>query len=328
MRRARRCHLPDVRENEDWAVEDLCRLCALATDVRGDGLLLLDASVAAQHLSHVVRWDLDEGLLADDEPEALQALLRLPRLRHVRAEGLALDQDHSQAACEWETLTVRDLEGVDGLLRLPSGVGRVVVARELCCVEEHPQVVAAALRRWGPGRLRVETHHPPSEWMAKHWQLGPEERRGGCFSLGVFSERALISHAALVRPAVRRRRGGPHTLVTVDCTINTARTLQRLAPLLVGTRVRTLCVSVGLQLGPVGAMLSALPASVTCLRLRSCSVWQAWAVLLGQAAAHPLRVVLLGRFKEEEQRRLRELCAARQPLVQLEVERADERGGD
>ncbi len=300
----------------DWVAQDLGALCALATEVRSRH----HVAEWAPHFTRVTRWDLDGCALSSSD---LQALLRAPSLRHVQAINLDLSQDHSQQRCQWEALEVRRLDCVGELLRVPSGVGRVVVAERLTLRTLDQQQMAAVLQRWGaPGQLRVKVDTPPSDATVKRWCLSEEEAQEGFFALEVQSAAVGGSHAALLRSTVLPQGGGPCTLALTlgeDCPV--APTLQQLAPLLAGTRVRTLCVGVSQESGPVRGILSALPASITRARLHF-GVHQARAVLSGPAATHALRLVVLlrcgGQFAEQ-QRKLQKLCAAHQPLVRLEV---------
>ncbi len=254
--------------------------------------------------------------------ETLEALLRLPALRYVRAPRLSLTKDHSQQACQWEALTVEWLHGVSGLQQLPSGMGCVLVLG-LSCKEHREDVVAAALQRWGPGRLQLQVDAPPGETTDWEWRLGDEERRGGrVFRLGVRDTDALAAHAPLLRQTLFSPGGGPHTLELVTeavCHVE-AITLQ-LAPLLEGTRVRTLCVQMGEGVDGWRGLLGALPASITCVRLGMRMMQQAAEVVSGDAVTRPLRVALrlLHNATENDKEELRELCAAHQPLVELEV---------
>ncbi len=313
--------------NEPWVVEGLCRLCALATEVQGYSLLLHEhrLAIAAQHLSHVVRWDLEDQPLNQDVKGVFQALLRFPSLRHVRVEDLAFCEDHSQAACRWETLTVESLDDIGDLLRLPSGVGRVVVTQDVVCLGEEAEAeVAAVLEQWGPGRLVVETHHPPSERDARQWRLdGVGERLGGLFGLVADSAEAMLSYAQFLRQRMLPPGGGPHTLA-LHIHTGVALTLRQLAPLLAGTCVRTLCMGLWHESAPLGDLLSALPPSVSCLRLMVNTVEQAREVVSGEAVAHRLRLVVLCtrswcQSTAADEQQLGELCAAHQPLVELEV---------
>ncbi len=308
-------------------MEDVCRLCALATEVRGFPLLLHEhVTVAARHLTGVARWDL-ECWPKVDNAEVFRHLLRFPSLRHVTVNCLTRIQDHSQAACRWETLTVRWLDELPKLFLLPSGVGRVVVTEQLSCLNpEHAQEVEAALRRWGPGRLQAQVHHPPSQESVDKWKLaGTQEQRRAWFGLAVWTKASgVAAYARLLRSMVLPPGGGPHAMELLGHHV--LRVLRQLEPLLVATRVRTLCVDLGYGPGPVGGVLSALPASVTCMRLKVGTVEQAREVLSGPDVARPLRLVVLlpHSCTVADEQQVRELCAARQPSVDLEhVEREE-----
>ncbi len=300
-------------------MRDLGRLCALATDVQ-IGYLLGDWT---PHLSSARRWDLGcHGL----GPRKLEALLHLPHLRHVHASDLDLDQDLSQQQCQWQTLTTTRLGGAGHLLRLPAGVGRVVVTERLGTAATTEQEAAAVLQRWcAPGRLRVEAGAPPHGEAIERWCL-VSEAQAGFFVLEVPSVSAVESNVPLLQRTVLAPDGGPRTLaleVASACSVPHA--LHCLAPLLAGTRVRTLCLSMQSNGFGLEAMLGVLPPCIACVRLCG-TVHQAREVVSGPAARHRLRlVVLLYRTPYEppafmdEKQELRELCAAHQRLVQLEV---------
>ncbi len=312
--------------DEPWAVEDLCVLCALATEVRGHRLVLHErsASLAAQHLSRVERWDLE----APGSDALLQTLLRFPRLRRVGAQSLG---PHASAffdqappatwSCPWHTLAVRQLGDLPPPPhRMPKGVGRVVVTEQLTCGSVWQ--VAEALRQQGWRPLCVQAHHPPSERAVRWWHLaGSPEQGKGFFVVEADGEQALARHASLLQRTVLAQGRGPHTLELKVTGSGLVSTLRRLAPLLAGTRVRTLCMTPRYSSVSVGGLLGALPASVAHVRLLVYRVESAREVLSGPAAAHPLRLVLL--FPRacifDGERELRELCAARQPLVHLQV---------
>ncbi len=301
---------------EAWAARDLGALCALAVEVAASD----DVEEWAAHLPNATHWDLRGDALSSEQVEVLLQ----PNVRHVQAHDLSLDQDHSQQHCQWETFTVGSLEELDQLLLLPSGIGRVVVTHSLTLLDVgQQQEVEALLQQWGRGRLQARVDTPPSDFCAKSWHLGREEAQGGFFELQVLSAAAVAARAALLRSMVLPQGGGPHTLAlqAVWEGSSAAPLLQQLVPLLVGTRVRTLCLWFADQTGPVrGDVLSALPASIASVHVTVRSVEQAREVLLGPAATHSLRLVLLMlRGVQEQQRELHELCAARQPLVQLEV---------
>ncbi len=310
---------------QPWAVRDLGALCALATDVASS-----DDAVEqwAPRFTRVTRWDLLDNL----DSRALQALLRAPSLRHVQARNLSLDQDLSQQQCQWEALEVQQLEDACHLLRLPSGVGRVAVTQGFTLHHvigvQSQQQLAAVLQRWcAPGRLRVEVDKPPPANAAEFWRLGAEEAQGGFFRLAVPSEGAATAHAPLLQRTVLPQGGGPRTLwLSVRGPYNLVPVVQELASLLAGTHVRALCTSMSWEIVGVWDLLSTLPACITSLHVRMSSVEHAREVLSGPAATHPLRLALVVRPLVAswsggvvEQRELRELCAAHQPLVRLEV---------
>ncbi len=301
------------------AVRDLGALCALAAEVTTGHHI----EEWAPHFTRAARWDMHAYL----ESRTFQALLRAPNLRHVQAQQLGLGQDHSQQRCQWETLTVKELDGVQHLLRLPSGVGRVVVTERLSlpiAVTER----AALQQQWcAPGRLRLEVDTPPDDTMIECWRLGAEEARGGFFGLNAQNEGVLAACASLLRQMVLPPGGGPCTLELLQpLDAYMERTIQQLAPLLVGTRMRTLCTMAGLfDVRGLRGVLVALPACITCLHLRAFSVEHAREVVSGPAATHALRLVVVMELHssdpDAEERELRELCAARQQLVRLEVVR-------
>ncbi len=315
--------------SQPWAVRDLGALCALATEV----ISRAHVEDWAPHFTRVTRWDAIRYLGSG----ALLALLRAPSLRHIQAFGLRLDQDHSQEACRWETLEVRTLDDARQLLRLPSGVGRVVVTESFTLPDVDPdqqEEMAAVLQRWGAaGRLQA-AGSPPHEWQFPHWRLGEEEAQGGFFKLVMAHADAVADHALLLRRTVLPQGGGPLTLeLSLEQGCPVAPTLQQLAPLLVGTCVRTLCLRLDEDIDDdeedeLPNVLSAVPATITCIHLRMLSVHRAWEVLSGPAATHALRVVAMLVLEPVDpealgEQDLRELCAAHQPLVQLEVVRVD-----
>ncbi len=305
----------------EWAVRDLGTLCALATDVRSRE----HTEEWASRFTHATRWDVCRPLIS----RTLQALLQLPHLRHVQTPDLDLSQDHSQQQCLWETLTLTHLGDVQQLLRLPSGVGRVVVTERvsLLGVDEQERTAAALLRWCAPGRVRVEVDAPPTDAKVKRWCLDAEDEQGGFFQLWVDRAGAVAAHASLLRRTVLPQGGGPRTLELQVSLEGAAATqlLQQLAPLLAGTRVRTLCMHICRDEGhwtggSIEFHLSALPATIACFRLILDSVEQAREVMAGEKATHDLRlVVLLMSWDAEEERELRGLCTACQPLVRLEV---------
>ncbi len=299
-------------------MRDLGALCALATEVR----VSQRVEQWAPHLPNVTRWDVGSHEL--DSPR-LQALLQVPSVRHVQALDLSLDEDHSQLPCQWETLTVGCLDELDQLLLLPSGIGRLVL-KEFDCLEIEQQLehVEAVLQRWGAGRLQAGVDTPPHDEEVERWCLGAEGARGGFFELPVPSAEDVTALAALLRSTVLPQGGGPRTLALGDDwdESSAAQVMQHLAPLLAGTRVRTLCLCLEDHGEPVhGDVLSALPASVMSVHLTVRSVEQAREVLSGPAAMHALRVVVVLPRGGQGVEGLRELCAAHQPLVQLEVVR-------
>ncbi len=314
----RRRRIPRSRANawSPWAGQDLRTLCALATDIKTG----YDVVEWAPHFTRVTRWDIFFTL----DCHMLLALLRAPTQRHVQAPDLDLSQDHSRQACPWETLTVRHLGNAGHLLRLPGGVGHVVVTESLGLSAITEEELGVVVEQWcAPGQLRAEVGSPPDAATV----LGAEEAQGGFFRLALQSAGAVTAHAALLRSTVLPQGGGPRTL-WLECgwAVDIAHTLQHLAPLLAGTRVRTLCTSPAMAYGRVECVLSALPACITCAHLLVGTAEQAGRVLSGPAATHPLRLVAVLRkdhfgheLTEGKLEKLRELCAAHQPLVQLEV---------
>ncbi len=314
---------------QPWAVRDLGALCALATDVATTH----HVAEWVPHFTHATRWDV-HGYL---DSRTLRALLPLPNLRHVQSVNLALHQDHRQQQCQWEALEVQRVDGVHQLLLLPTAIGRMTVQERLALRDVDHQQAAAVLQRWGAlGRLQARVDAPPPALQAEFWCLGAEEaRQSPFFSLCVEGQGAVAAHAPLLRSMVLPQGGGPHTLeISLFDGHHLPPVVQQLATLLAGTRVRTLCMGALPHMrGPLGGVLSALPASIACVRLAVCSVGKAIEVVVGPAATHPLRLVVLlpcgaGGAEAggvEEARELRELCAARQPLVLLEVMRRGRR---
>ncbi len=228
------------------------------------------------------------------------------------------------------------LEDVRQLLFLPTGIGRVVVAGELSCQEVDPHSMARVQEQWcAPGRLQAQADGLPTALDAQRWSLTRQEQRRGFFKLSVQHAEAGLDSLPLLRRTVLPPGGGPHTLALSfgrGCEVTP--TLQHLAPLLAGARVRTLCVSLSWECGTFGGVLGALPASVTRVRLEVEDAELAREVLAGEAATHLLRVVVLllapggdgqlGEVEEEEEawEGLREVCAARQPFVELWLKRS------
>ncbi len=226
------------------------------------------------------------------------------------------------------------LEDVRQLLRLPNGIGRVVVTGELSCEQDGEEEMAAVLQQWcAPNRLQVQADRLPSTLDAQRWSLTQQEQKRGLFKLSVQHADAALDSLPLLRRTVLPPGGGPHTLALSfgrGCEVTP--TLQHLAPLLAGARVRTLCVSLSWECGAFGGVLSALPASVTRVRVEVEDAALAREVLAGEAAAHALRVVVLllprdhegaqAAEEEEERKGLREVCAAHQPFVELWLKRS------
>ncbi len=296
---------------------DLGALCALATEVSINDRV----REWAPHLPNVTRWDLGSYTM---DCELLKALLRVPTLRHVQAPDMNLGQDRSRWQCEWKTLTVGHLQDLEQLLLLPSGVERVVLAEgfDLLDAERQGERVEAVLRRWGPDQLQARVDALPKDEDVKRWRLDAEEAQGGFFGLCLPHAAEVSAHVALLRRAVLPQGGGPRTLaLEADWDESSAEhVLQQLAPLLAGTRVRTLCLSFGGAFGRVrGDMLSALPASIASVRMCEASVEEAMEAVSGPAATHALRLVVLLPRGAQDVEELREQCAATQPLVQLEV---------
>ncbi len=302
-----------------WALDDLFTLCALATEVRSDD----HVDGLAHRFAQATRWVVEGNALTS---ETLTGLLQLPALRHVRVPGLALLKDHSRQACRWETLTVDWLRGVYQLQQLPSGVGRVAVAEGLSFVDFLSHDVAALLEEGVASWLQLRVDTPPRAAMVKAWRLGGEERLGGFFRLGVQGAPALVAHAELLRSTLLAPDAGPHTLEVMVASGQNAETpasvARQVLPLLAGTRVRTLCMWLGSELGALRGFLGTLPANVTCLRLHVTTLEDATELVFGEAVAHPLRLVLLvlPRWRAfGDEKRLRALCAAHQPMLELEV---------
>ncbi len=308
-----RCLPPLGSGDDSGPMRDLCTLCALAAEVSSGAWV----RGWAHRFTSATRWVV-EGQAVDSE--GLRDLLALPGLRHVRAPTILPEQDHSQQACQWETLTVEWLDGTHALPRLPSAIGRVVVEQALRCLDAEEQHVAAVLRRWGPDRLHLRADMPPKEDKVQSWHLSAEERRSGFFTLIAAEIGAVAAHAPLLRRVLLAPGGGPHTLEVGVRYVATPLELSLLA----GTGVRTVCLSLGWEVGVWGGLLgSALPACVACVRLVVNMEEQAVELVSGEAAGRPLRAVLITRFDDDEERRVRELCAAHQPLVQLDVVRCD-----
>ncbi len=298
-------------------------LCSRATEL--GGTVLLDPFVARhmgrKTLTRVTDWDLAMHELRD---HMMEGLLHYPSLRRVAVEAVdELTKDWSGQACRWEALTAQRLDSVAALPQLPSGLGRVVVTEHLSCREpgEESEAVLAQLSRWGPGRLALQLDGPPDEANIEDWHLEGVEREAGFFSLDVAE--GLRGKGRLLQRTVLPPGGGPHTLKLelVECDVGGL--VRRLAPLLAGTRVRTLCLELchGGASGE-GGVLAALPASVTCVRVAVEGEEQAMEMLSGAAARHPVALVLLFcGLSFEGERWLMETCAARQPLVRLEVKR-------
>ncbi len=316
---ALRTHPTRCRANatKQWAVRHLHALCALAPEARAGEH---DVEEWAPRLPHVALWAV-RGQLG---PPQLRALLRLPRLRHVQAWGLALpSEDHSQQACQWEALTIKLLPNARHLLRLPCGLGRVTVTEWLVlpradleeeAEEEEGEDMEALRQLWvGSGRLQACAAAPSSDMVA-YWRLSAEEAKGGFFRLSVPDARAVAARAWLLQGAVLPSGGGPRCLAVEGAWSNcsAARLLRPVAPLLAGTRVRTLCVRVRCDFVDLGGVLGAVPPSVAAVHLAldaPVALRQAREVLSRPAAAHPLRLVLLmpsgGRYVEEERWELR-----------------------
>ncbi len=302
-----------------WPSRGLGALCALATEVR------TALPVTPQWLpsfARVTSWQLEDTSLTSPD---LEALLGFPSLRRVRAAGLFLDQDHSQQACPWETLTLGSLEYPEQLALLPSGLARVTVAAFLRCGDAPADDVAEVLRRWcAPGRLQTRVDAPPKGSLVARWRLGGEEQRLGFFPLFLLRPEAAVAWAPLLQRTALPPGGGPHTLelvLHVRCPL--ALTLRRLAPLMAGAGVRTLCMWLDREHVALDGALAALPSGLACLRLSVEDAEHAEEVLRAHEVAHPLRTLVLllrsampeGEAQQVE-RRLRELCAAHQPLVQ------------
>ncbi len=328
-----------------WATESVAALCARAATVRGAVLLnsLISLSWnpdagANSSFPEVAEWDLEGEELSQ---ERLKALLQLPGLRRVAADRLDLHHDARDAACAWETLTLRRLAGAERLLRLPSSLGHVVVTERLSPEElgsGSSEEAEQQMERlwWGPGRLRVQVDMPPSEQNANGWCLDDESRQAGYFSLGVAGDDGAVPLRQL--HAVLPPGGGPRTLQLDVTAAGAAAALRQLAPALAASRVRTLCIkllyySVGddERSARLGGALCALPDSVACVRLRMAhpelqsSLTVAEEILVGPAVRHPLTIVLQFRvlggdgLSHAQESRLRDLCAQRQPSMQLEI---------
>ncbi len=344
-----RCFAPPCRfqlevENPAtyWVTQDISTLCAGATHVTGVTLLpplqeLVDhhdedaggvvggakgrGGKGRLYLPNVVEWDLWGLELSDGW---LEALVRFPSLRHVHA-GIIDCYDGHLHACRWDAVWVAELDSVAGLAGLPDGVRRVVVTSRFCCRAPHSEPErqeeeVEVLKGWGAsGVLEVPVERPPGRQTAEWWRLEGEERRGGFFTLDLSG--GARGNGRVLQRTVLPPGGGPHTLA-LEVKGDVAGELRQLAPLLAGTRVRTLCMSLAPDWhSGLGGVLAALPASVACARIRLRSVEQAREVLSGAAAGHAVHLVLLldPLLSQEEQARLRAECESRQPLVRLEV---------
>ncbi len=174
---------------------------------------------------------------------------------------------------------------------------------------------------------------PPCEYTARGWHLEGEERQGGFFTLDVRVAALPSVRLELLQRAALPPGGGPHTL-NLDVSASVAGVVRQLAPLLARARVRTLCVPLNAYFQwedssfTLEGVLGALPASVACVRVRLRSfesraggMVRIREVLSGEAARHPVRLVML--FEplpsEAEQERLRAMCRAQHPLVRLEI---------
>ncbi len=304
-------------------MEALSTLCVLATEVWSD-LWLHDW---ARRFTHVTHWVVAYAVGDND----LEALLRLPSLRHVRVPWVSLGTDFSQQACRWETVTIPSLCVTHDVLRLPLSIGRVVVAHTLLCgaTFTHDDM-AVFLWRCDFSRVQLQVDSPPSHNAVREWHLGGEEGQSGFFTLRVRDADAWAVHAPLLRRTLLAPGGGPHTLeVIVGQSGATASVVLALARSLQGTRVRTLCLPMGGASREWRGVLCTLPASVACVRLEVETVQEAAAVVFGQAVAqHPLRVVLVlsaraGAWQcpPDDEQTLRLHCAAHHPMMEVEVKR-------
>ncbi len=346
--RACRVSLKPEHEVPAWAAECVIAACARAAMVRGGALLdSIDNVDGGAGFTEVEEWDLEGEELSQ---ERLEALLQFPSLRRVAAGRLDLYDDARDAACTWEALTLRQLAGVKRLLRLPSGLGRVVVSEHLSFVEPEEEGGGSSAEEerlaerlwWGPGRLRVQVDMPPREEDAELWCLDDEQRQAGYFSVSVGGAGGVVPHSVLqrLRREVLPPGGGPRTLDLGVAASGLAATLRQLAPALAGSRVRDVCNELlylfddSERAARLGGVLCALPNSVARLRLRMAhpelrvNLKQAEEILSGPAAGHPLTVVLLFSvlphvdrvgLSHAQESRLRDLCAQRQPSVHLEI---------
>ncbi len=313
-----------------WALIDLCALGAHAAEFSVTAVPLtapLPSVVMAPLRARVTSCDL--GDYAGLSGSELQALLLCPRLRRVRCGDLNLTQDASQQACQWEELTINAFNGVTDLLRLPVGIRRLLVMLDFTCRGDEEEEVAAALRRWEPGTVVMKPMVPPPS--AEFWRLSELEQQCSFFSLNLFHETCVAGHQQLLEQVVFPPGRGPHTLeLRFQLGTVVAPSLQLLAPMLQRSRVRTLCAWLDWGYSAVQGMLSVLPATVACVRLRTKRMADAAAAIHGLHVAQALRVVvLLPRAPSAlagvvEAQQLNLLRAALQPIVTLELQRLEE----
>ncbi len=274
----------------------------------------------------VTTWDL--GGAAPLSSDEVQGLLVCPRVRHVGGGNLVMWHDASQQACQWDEVTVRTFNGVADLLRLPVGIRRLVVTTGFTCRCDEDGGVEAVLQRWEPGTVVARPAFPPPS--AEFWRLSEQERLLGFFSLALFHETGVADHLQFLEEVVFPPGGGPHVLeLRFKLGTFPTQALRQLAPLLAGSCVRVLCVWLEWGYNPEEGLLSVLPTTIACLRLRTSDAEDVAAALHGPRVAHALRLVALlprapsaeaGAFETQQ---LRVLCAAQQPMVALEVLRLD-----
>ncbi len=287
---------------QQWAVDALLGLCAcaehLAVDAWRTERLMLAALAALPRLQRC-------SVAVTANAAMLRALLAHPALQHVSVPrvSLAPDQEDLRALdCRWRTLALDECD-VKDLRKLPlKEVERVTVKHMLDVPDPGAEQDAMLVEVEGLGpELACGTHLAPSPPVCESWDLAaPHEQEGGYFRLSM--GRVSGACAGFLRRHVLPPGGGPTTLNVYFENQGVDELMRGLAPLLEGTRVRTLCLQLHARASLTG-VLPLLPRNVERLVI-ALGYWDGYgaaAEMLDAPPSHPLELMLIEReFVDED----------------------------